>query len=368
MSNQNYQNYNGYSEPDYGKRYREEPSDITENYDVEESVPHQGQIPQGYVEAQPVRRPQQAGYGVNQPRRRPPQTARNDAYRRQPPQQPYYDERRRPVAYGDSYNGQAPVRPGYDRRRYDDRYASYSEYGRRPVKKKTSGGIIAVRVFAVLLLLAGLGIVGYKLFGYYTEGKDHNELKALSADMEQLYARNNSFFGWLQIPDTAVDYPVMHTPGDPEYYLHTDFDGDYSESGELFMDGSCDPYGYHYLIYGHHMFNGSMFGSLPKYGEEDYYAAHRTFRFDTLQEKGEYEVFAVFYSEVYDDSADVFKYYTLANLNDEGTYNYYVSNVKALSIYDTGITPVYGEKIVTLSTCNYHTEDGRFVVCARKIR
>ena len=146
-----------------------------------------------------------------------------------------------------------------------------------------------------------------------------------------------------------------------------DFDGDYSESGELFLDANSDPNGYHYLIYGHHMFNGSMFGSLPNYGEEDYYSEHRTIRFDTRFEKGEYEIFAVFYGQVYDDSVDTFKYYNCANLNDEATYNTYVANVKAMSIYDTGITPVYGEKIVTLSTCNYHTDDGRFVVCARKV-
>ena len=226
---------------------------------------------------------------------------------------------------------------------------------------------IALRVIAVILLIGGLAIIGNKLYGYISDGREHNKLKELSADLNALHERNSDIFGWIKIDDTPVDYPVMYTPNDPEYYLHTDFDRDYSESGELFMDALCDPNGYHYLIYGHHMFNGSMFGSLPKYGDEDYFNSHRTFRFDTLYEQGEYEIFAVAYSQVFDDNAPDFKYYYCANLNDENNYNYYVQNVKAISIYDTGITPVYGEKLVTLSTCNYHTEDGRFIVCARKI-
>ena len=361
MSNQNQQqNYYRDPAPDYGKRYRKEDINTAsyDNYDVEESVPRQRQIPQGgYRNVQPARRrPNPQGYGGGQARPRQP-------YQQNPQ---YYPDPRRQVGYGDSYNGYDNRR--VDRQRYDDRYNNYSEARRRPVKKKTSGPVIAVRVVAIILLIAGIAIVGMKLYGYYDDNKGHNELKALSADMEALYAKNNDFFGWLKIDDTVVDYPVMYSPGDPELYLHADFDGNYSESGELFMDANCDPNGYHYLIYGHHMFNGSMFGSLPKYDDQEYYSQHRTFRFDTRFEKGEYEIFAIVYSQVYDDNDDVFKYYYYANLNDETTYNTYVANMKALSVIDTGVTPVYGEKIVSLSTCNYHTDDGRFVVCARKIQ
>ncbi|MBQ1474090.1 MAG: sortase, partial [Ruminococcus sp.] len=279
--------------------------------------------------------------------------------------------------YGDGYdniNAHRRPRIQYDERYneyYDDRRGNRRNQGnvrRKPQKKRTSTGIIVVRVIAILLLIAGLAIVGVKVYNYIDDKLSHNRLAALSQDLEQLYATNNDFFGWLKIEDTVVDYPVMHTPYENEKYLHMDFDGNYSESGELFMDAQCDPNGYHYLIYGHHMFNGSMFGSLPKYEDEGYFKEHSKIRFDTRSEQAEYEIFAVFYSKVYDDSEDVFKYYNCPNLNDEGTYNYYVENVKALSIYDTGITPQYGERIITLSTCNYHTDDGRFVVAARKIQ
>lgn len=350
MKNQNRNNQyysersRGYSEPeDYGRRYRkDEPSysgRFDDDFDVDEYASH----------------------------RRYPQE--RDSYRQNRSQSrrqyadEYYDRSDR---YDDRYEDRYDDR--YDRRRrddyYDDRYDSRSY--QKP-KKSSGGGTTAVIVIGVIVLLVGLGIVGFKLYEYYSANKNHNALQALSYDFDELYARNNDFFGWMKIEDTEIDYPVMYTPDEPERYLHMNFDGDYSESGELFMDADCDPNGYHYLIYGHHMNNGTMFGSLPDYAEEDYFNAHSRIRFDTRSELGEYEIFAVFYSKVYDDDDDVFKYYQCANLNYEGDYYNYVENVKAMSIYDTGVTPEYGEKILTLSTCNYHTDDGRFVVCARKV-
>ena len=287
-----------------------------------------------------------------------------------------YDNRRSRESYNDSYDSGSGYgrrsRGGYDNRgasrntsRNASRGASQNPRGKKK-KKRTSTGVVVVRVIAIIVLLAGLGIVGYKLYEYYDAQKGHNQLAALSENLDELYAQNNDFFGWLKIDDTVINYPVMYTPDDPEKYLHMDFNQDYSESGELFMDYRSDPDGYHYLIYGHHMFNGSMFGSLPKYEDDDYFNEHRTFRFDTRSERAEYEIFAVFYSKIYADDEDGFRYYELANLNDEDTYNYYVQSAISASIYNTGIVPEYGDRIVTLSTCNYHTDDGRFVVCARK--
>ncbi len=374
MNNQNnYNNHPESNEPEYrGRRFRDGGNDAyyeeEDNFDVTPKSTYRPRqnVQQGYYPpSQPQnydrRAPQNYDYGQNYgtPRQQYPQGyGRNDGYG------DGYDNinaRRRPrIQYDEHYNEY------YDDRRGNRR--NQQSVRRKPQKKRTSTGIIVVRVIAILLLIAGLAIVGVKVYNYIDDKLSHNRLAALSQDLEQLYATNNDFFGWLKIEDTVVDYPVMHTPYENEKYLHMDFDGNYSESGELFMDAQCDPNGYHYLIYGHHMFNGSMFGSLPKYEDEGYFKEHSKIRFDTRSEQAEYEIFAVFYSKVYDDSEDVFKYYNCPNLNDEGTYNYYVENVKALSIYDTGITPQYGERIITLSTCNYHTDDGRFVVAARKIQ
>ncbi|MBQ3266168.1 MAG: class B sortase [Ruminococcus sp.] len=186
---------------------------------------------------------------------------------------------------------------------------------------------------------------------------------------DELYNKNPDFFGWLKIEGTKIDYPVMYTPRDSEYYLHRDFYGNYSDSGMLFIDGDCPADGNYYLIYGHHMNNGSMFGELPKYGDKKFYEEHKTVFFDTRYELRDYEVVAAFYAKAYPEGEEEgFCYYQYKNLTSQDAFEEYVANVKANQIYETGITPTYGDELIVLSTCNYHTTDGRFVVVARRIK
>ncbi len=394
MSNQN--NNRNYSRSDeyYGRRVRSD--SYTDNFDVSgdsyqrpqrQSYDSRGrqqypsrqaydgrtrqQYPsrQGYDGRTRQQYPSRQGYDSRGRQQYPPRQGYDSRGRQQyPPRQgynDYYDDRRRqPRPQGNAY-GRGGYDDGYNRR-------SRGSYENRPrgrrSKKRTSTGIIVVRVIAIIMLIVGAAIIGTKLFHSYSDKKGHMELQQLSTDYEALYAKNHDFFGWMKIDDTVIDYPVMHVVNDNDKYLHTDFDGNYSESGELFMDGACNPNGNHFLIYGHHMFNGSMFGSLPKFDNVDYYNEHKIIHFNTRFEKADYEIFAIFYSQIYDANDNThFQYYECQNLDDESSYNYYVQNVKALSSIDTGITPQYGERIITLSTCNYHTQDGRFVVCARKI-
>ncbi len=107
-----------------------------------------------------------------------------------------------------------------------------------------------------------------------------------------LYEQNHDLFGWLRIDGTVIDYPVMHTPTDPEKYLHTNFAREYSYGGIPFIDANCSADSDNLLIYGHNMLDGSMFRSLPKYESKSYWQAHPTIHFDTLYEEGEYEVLA----------------------------------------------------------------------------
>lgn len=183
-----------------------------------------------------------------------------------------------------------------------------------------------------------------------------------------LYERNADFFGWLSIEGTDIDYPVMYSPDRPEYYLNRAFDGSYSGSGVPFVDAKCPADGNYYLIYGHHMQNKTMFGSLPKYADKSYYEGHPTIRFDTLYEQREYQVIAAFYSRIYGkNEAGVFRYYEYTDLSDQEVFDEYIRHVKTAAIYDTGLSAEYGDELLTLSTCNYHTQDGRFVVVARRI-
>ena len=182
-----------------------------------------------------------------------------------------------------------------------------------------------------------------------------------------LHEQNEDLAGWLYAEGTSLDYPVMYTPQEPEYYLHRGFDGSYAASGSLFLSGGCTPDGSHVIIYGHNMRNGSMFGELDLYVQEDYGAQHALIHYDTLDREGTYELLAVFYSRVYtDQDQGVFRYYQYTDLSDPAAFDEYVRQVKAGALYDTGVEARYGDKLLTLSTCSYHTGDGRLVVVARQ--
>lgn len=193
------------------------------------------------------------------------------------------------------------------------------------------------------------------------------ETTAVLSPYGALKDENSDFFGWVKIEGTKVDYPVMYTPQEPEYYLRRAFDKSDSISGVPFLDGSYVESGNHYLVYGHNMKNGTMFHALLDYAKPEFWKEHPTITFDTLQEDGTYTVIGAFYSRVYyQDETGVFRFYSYPELNAPELFQEYVDNVAAASIYDTGETAEYGDTLLTLVTCSYHTENGRFVVVARK--
>lgn len=184
-------------------------------------------------------------------------------------------------------------------------------------------------------------------------------------EFQELYQRNPDIIGWLKIDSTRIDYPVMRNPQDAQYYLNHDFDKKMSKNGLPFLDvhsSNSDIL----LIHGHHMKSGMMFADLMKYKKESYYKEHATFHFSTLYEKEEYEIVAVILSKVYRKTDDVFKYYQIEKVGTSAEFDSYIQNIKKLALYDTGVTPRYGDKLIVLSTCEYSTEDGRLAVVARK--
>lgn len=186
-----------------------------------------------------------------------------------------------------------------------------------------------------------------------------------------LYLKNSDLIGWVTVEDTMIDYPVMQTRNDPEYYLHRSFDKEYADSGTPFLDAASDIFKptSNFLVYGHHMKNGTMFKDLLKYDDEEFYNEHKTFKFDTIYKGGQgtYQVIAAGYSQIYSKDSDRFKYYQYAGITTEESFDEYVQGVKSLSAYDTGETAEFGDQLVTLSTCAYHTDEGRFFVVGRRI-
>ena len=194
------------------------------------------------------------------------------------------------------------------------------------------------------------------------------EAREVLDEYKNLLNKNKRLIGWIKIDDTSIDYPVMQT-SDNEYYLDHNINQEYDKNGSIFMDKDCDVLkpSTNLILYGHHMKNGQMFGDLDLYSSEEYFKEHRYIQFDTIYEKGTWEVMYVFRSRVYSEEEIVFKYYQFIDALSEQEFNSNMQEMAAMSLYDTGVTAQYGDRLLTLSTCDYQEADGRFVVVAKKV-
>lgn len=201
---------------------------------------------------------------------------------------------------------------------------------------------------------------------HYTE--DTKETPEVLEEYKNLFNMNKKLIGWLKIDDTIIDYPVMQT-SDNEYYLEHNINQEKDRNGALFLDKDCDVLepSTNLIIYGHHMKSGRMFGNLDDYASEKYYKEHSIIQFDTIYEKGTYEIMYVFRSRVYSEAEVVFKYYQFIDCYSEQEFDSYMQEMAAMSLYDTGVTAKYGDRLLTLSTCDSTVDDGRFVVVAKRI-
>ena len=201
---------------------------------------------------------------------------------------------------------------------------------------------------------------------HYTDEADRIAPDVLE-EYKELLAKNQKLIGWIRIEDTQIDYPVMQTT-DNEYYLDHNLNQEYDKNGSIFMDKDCDVLkpSTNFILYGHHMKSGKMFGGLDRYSSKDYYEKHKYIFFDTIYEKGVYEVMYVFRSKVYSEEEVVFKYYQFIDALSEKEFESNMREMADDSLYDTGVTAHYGDRLLTLSTCDYQEKDGRFVVVAKK--
>lgn len=175
--------------------------------------------------------------------------------------------------------------------------------------------------------------------------------------------QNSDFCGWVSIADTAVDYPVMHTPEEPERYLRKNFEKEYALCGTPFLDGACTPKeSVNLVVYGHNMKDGSMFADLAHYRDPDYLQSHPFVQFDTLTRCTTYRVFAVVECELTD--ASIPEYYDLLGTADAAAFDGYIRRIESRALYETGLTPQYGDRLLTLSTCTNETQNGRILVYA----
>ena len=203
---------------------------------------------------------------------------------------------------------------------------------------------------------------------HYTAEEGQSTPPPVLDEYKNLLNKNKRLIGWVKIDDTNIDYPVMQTT-DNEYYLDHNLNQEYDKNGSIFMDKDCDVLkpSTNLILYGHHMKSGQMFGGLSLYSDQSYYEKHPCIQFDTIYEKGLYEIMYVFRSRVYSEDEIVFKYYQFIDAQSEQEFDSYMNDMEGMSLYDTGVTAQYGDRLLTLSTCDYQEKNGRFVVVAKKV-
>lgn len=197
------------------------------------------------------------------------------------------------------------------------------------------------------------------------EQVNEEQEKEESINLQELYNINTDFIGWLEIENTNMNYPVMQTGEDrKDYYLYKNFYKEYSQMGTPYIAEFCNVQeSDNLIIYGHHINSNKMFGELEKYKKKSFYEEHKKIKFNTIYENAEYEIIVVFKTIAHTG----FEYYKFYNANSEQEFNTFIKKCKELSFYNIDETAKYGDKLITLSTCEYSNKNGRLVVVAKRI-
>ena len=242
-----------------------------------------------------------------------------------------------------------------------------------------------ILIILYIIFIVSICYISYYLYNYHKGKADNIDiLNNVEIDntqvteqktermlqLEELKKDNEEIIGYLEIEGTNINYPVCQST-DNDYYIRHNYKKEYSKDGAIFLDKDYDwniPSS-NLLLYGHNNKNGTMFQNLLEYAKEDFYKEHTKIKFTTNKEESIYEIISVFYSRVYYKSEqNVFRYYYFVNAENEEKYNEFVNNAKKSSIYNIETTAEYGDQLLTLSTCEYSQEDGRFVVVAKKMQ
>ena len=181
----------------------------------------------------------------------------------------------------------------------------------------------------------------------------------------ELLRYNPDTVGFLTIGET-VDLPVVQRENDNEYYLTHAYSGEEAREGALFLDGANRLSDENLIVYGHNMRNGTMFGELSSFGEREFLLENAVVRFDTLYENALYVPFAMFEASMDENDAHYFDVRQI--VFDETSFELFVLKLRSRSVFDVPVEVEYGDQLLTLVTCSYNDDDGRYIVALRKLR
>ncbi len=298
--------------------------------------------------------------------------------------------------------------PNTTRKKTRRKKFSYVDVLRGLLPWKGDGAFEIVRKSVFLVSVIGLGVclelVGSYYWQLYKSEKDNQEILEMIGDIElsqyaevevsegesyerlelseigtKLLAQNADTVGFISIPGTKVNYPVVQTT-DNEYYGDYSFSKELSRPGAIYLDFRCHldevtdgrrtvPNSENLVIYGHNMENLSMFGSLKNYKNNySYYGEHPLIVLNSNYKQYRYKIFAIFIIDAFDESETKYDCWNALSFPDEQGFYDYVNAAKRRTVRLNDVDVKYGDQLLTLSTCNGEFDTARLIVMARKVR
>ena len=280
---------------------------------------------------------------------------------------------------------------------------SRTDTGRKKKKNKTKMDPVS-RVILIVSIIVFLGSGGYLIYKYlgepYLEQRElasyksdykseepstaeggvwNNEEKkedeqrledGTLASFKSIRELNSDVVGWINIPNTLIDYPVVQAK-DNSYYLSHNVNKNRSQSGCPFLDyrNSVKPDSTtrNFIIYGHHRRNGTMFSQLKNYNDPKFYKENPVLRFDTIYERSEWIIFSNFRATTLWSTGKPFNYIQTEFKNDE-EFLKFVGEIKKRSLITTPVDVKADDRILLLSTCSYEKGGWRMIIAARRVR
>lgn len=281
---------------------------------------------------------------------------------------------------------------------------------KKNMKKKNTFLNKIIITLAVLVIIFSVGILAFDFFQNYSNEKKYQQYSSLYSSMTEsttptqsetsvaedntprplLHAAadflkiNPDTVGWIKIENTKISYPVVLRPGENDYYLTHNFDGQKARAGAVFADYRTTiqdrKQSDNIVLYAHNEMNNTMFGDLDLYKSKggknwgdkalEFYKQNPTFEFNTNYEQGIYKIFAVFVTETKQENDPDYPLFDYNNYIDfdQNRYNQFIENINLRNKIVTDIDCKFGDKFVTLSTCSNETDSSRMVVIGRKVR
>lgn len=186
---------------------------------------------------------------------------------------------------------------------------------------------------------------------------------------DELLNINPDFIGWIEIEDTQVNNPIVYPSQGNNYYLKHSFYNELNSRGTIFIQENTSFDDHATILYGHYMKDGTMFGELKKFTDEDFFNNHQYITITNLYEEKTYEVISVFKDYVHTTDDTSFKFYKYYGNPDEEEFNRMVDFITDNSIHSRNLNELsMDDYIIQLVTCSYHTTNGRLSVVLREVR